>query len=150
MIAAATPHTLMPSDKKKYSIWPALFIICLAFVVPITIGTMEIRIARNAHAETSAIQQLQAIAKAENAFREANHHFPASVEELKGLPKAEEYYRYDYRQTSPQSYVATAEPKQPGSHGKRYFLMNESGVVRYEVLHPATATSPEVPPIGQK
>ena len=68
----------MPSDK-KYSIWPALFIICLAFIVPITIGTTEVRIARNAHAETVAIQQLQAIAKAENAFHEANRHFSADA-----------------------------------------------------------------------
>jgi uncharacterized membrane-anchored protein YhcB (DUF1043 family) len=140
---------LMPSDK-KYSIWPALFIICLAFVVPITIGTAEVRIARNAHAETTAIQQLQAIAKAENAFRDVNHHFSSSLEELKDLPKVADLYQYDFRQVSPQSYLATAAPKQPGKQGKRYFAMDESGVVRYEVLRPATNTSPEVPPIGQK
>jgi hypothetical protein len=139
----------MPSDK-KYSIWPALFIICLAFVVPITIGTAEVRIARNAHAETSAIQQLQAIAKSENTFRDANHRFSTNVEELKDLPKPEDLYQYDYRQLSPQSYVATAAPKQPGKHGKRYFAMDETGVVRYELLRPATTTSPEVPPIGNK
>jgi uncharacterized membrane-anchored protein YhcB (DUF1043 family) len=139
----------MPKDK-KYSIWPATFIICLAFVAPVTIGTIELRIARNAHAETDAIQKLQAIALAENEYRKSINRFSSSLEELKVLPNPEDSYRYDYRQLSPDAYEAVAAPKQPGKHGKRFFYLDQSGVVHYEILRPATITSPEVPPTGNK
>ena len=139
----------MPKDK-KYSIWPAAFIICLAFLAPVTIGTIELRIARNAHAETDAIQKLQAIALAENEYRKSMNRFSSSLEELKVFPRSEDFYRYDYRQLSPDSYETVAAPKQSGKHGKRFFYVNQTGVVHYEFLRPATATSPEVPPIGNK
>ena len=79
------------------------------------------RIARNAHAETEAIQKLQAIALAENEYRKSMHRFSSSLEELKVLPDPKDLYRYDYRQISPDAYEAVAAPKQPGKHGKRYF-----------------------------
>jgi hypothetical protein len=139
----------MPSEK-KYSIWPALFIICVAFGLPITIGTIEVRVARNAHAETVAIQQLQAIAKAENDYRHAHNRFSTNLAELSGLPQAENSYQYDYRQLSPDAYTAVAGPTQPGKHGKRYFYMDQTGAVHYELLRPAGPASPEVPTLEKK
>ena len=139
----------MPSAK-KYSIWPALIILCLAFIAPITIGTIEVGIARNAHAETAAIARLQAISKAENDYRKANNGFSPRLEDLKDLPKPEDFYKYGYRQATADSYIAMAWPVQPGKHGKRFFFMDQSGVVRYEVMHPATPASNEVPPIEKK
>lgn len=139
----------MPSSQ-KYSLWPAIFIICLAFIAPVTIGTIEMHIARNAHAETAAIQQLQAIAKGENDYHQARGDFSNQLQDLKDLPRAEDFYQYGYRRLSPLGYEVSASPKQPGEHGKRSFYMDQSGVVRYEVLRPAGATSPEVPPIGKK
>ncbi len=139
----------MPKDK-KYSIWPAAFIICLAFVAPVTIGTIELRIARNAHAETDAVQKLHAIALAENEYRKSMNRFSSSLDELKALPNPEDSYRYDYRQLSADAYEVVASPKQPGKHGKRYFYVNQTGVVHYEILRPASPASPEVPPVGNR
>jgi hypothetical protein len=137
-------------SEKKYSIWPALAIICLAFIAPITIGTIEVRIARNTHAETAAILQIKSIAKAENEYRRINNRFSTNLEDLKDLPKADETYQYNYRQLSPDAYEAVAGPRQPGNHGKRFFYMNQTGIVHYEILHPAGPASPEVPPSGNQ
>ncbi len=135
----------MPTDK-KYSLWPALIIVCFAFGLPLTIGTFEVRIARNAHAEASALDQLQSIAKAEAAYRSMHNSFAPALEDLKDLPKPEGFYTYALRQLSPTAYVVTASPTEPGKHGKRYFFLDQTGTIRYEVLHPATATSPVIPP----
>jgi hypothetical protein len=136
----------MPSEK-KYPFWPALLIVCLAFLAPVTIGIFEVRVARNSHAESAAIDHLQAIARAEDSLRQVTGQYSAALDAVKDLPAAEPYYSYDYRQLSPSTYVATATPHEPGKHGKRFFYVDQSGVVRYEVLHPASATSPVVPPI---
>jgi hypothetical protein len=141
MMQAESP---MPSEK-KYSLWPATIIICLAFVAPVTIGTIEVRTARNSHAETSAMQHLQAIAKAEVAYQQSHGEYPTTLDALNGLPAADPYYRYDYRKISASAYTITAAPREPGKHGKRFFYMDQAGVVRYELLRPATATSPEAP-----
>lgn len=133
---------------KKYSVWSALVILCVAFGLPLTIGTMEIRIARNAHAESEAIGQLEAIAKAETAFRDVNHRVSANLAELNGLTKPDPSYRYEYRQQAPDGFSVTAEPVEPGKHGKRFFYTDQSGVIRFEVLHPANAASPVVPASG--
>ena len=134
----------MPSDK-KYSLWPALIIVCLAFVAPVMFGTIELRIARNARAETAAITQMHAIAGAEAAYHSANNTYSKTLDDLKGLAKPENLYTYDYRQLSPTAYVVTASPTEPGKHGKRYFFLDQTGVIRYEVLHAASTTSPVIP-----
>jgi len=139
----------MPSDK-KYSIWPALIIIVLAFGVPATIGTLEIRIAHNAHAETAAVLHLRAIARSENDYRKTNNGFSLKLEDLKDLPKPDDFYMIRYRQATPDSYIVMAWPKQPGKNGKRYFFMDQTGVVRYEVMQPAGPASEEVPPIEKE
>lgn len=139
----------MPSDK-KYSIWPAVFVLTVAFGVPTVLGTMEIRIARNAHAETAAIQQLQAIAKAETDYRAANQHFSTKLDELKGLPEPEKFYTFTYQPLSPESYTATAAPNQPGKHGRRYFFVDQTGTMRFDLTQPATATSAVLPPPSSK
>ncbi len=135
----------MSPEKKKYSLWPAVVIICLAVVAPISIGTIEVGIARNARAEVVAIQQLEAVAAAESAYRLANQTFSASLDDLKDLPQPDPAYRYNYRRLSPETYVLTAEPTQPGKHGKRSFYLDQSEAIRSEVLHPATANSPLLP-----
>ena len=135
----------MPNNK-KYSIWPAVFILCVAFGLPTAIGTLEVRMARNAHAETAAVQQLEAIVTAENAYRQAHQSYSATLEEVKDLPKPESYYTYHYTFASPDAYTATAMPNQPGKHGKRYFFVDQTGAVRYEVMHAANVASPVIPP----
>lgn len=135
---------------QKYSLWPALTIIVLALAAPITIGTFEMRVARNAHAETAAIEQLHAIAQAENDYRKANNGYSANLADLKDLPKPENFYKIGYRQLSPDMYIAMAWPYEPGKHGKRYFFMDQSGIVRYEVMHPAGPFSNEVPALAKR
>jgi hypothetical protein len=139
----------MPSEK-KYSIWPAIVIALLAVVAPITIGTIETRIARNAQAETAVIDQLHAIAKAENEYRKANDSFSVKLEDLKVLPSTNRYYKIGYRLVSPDTYLTLAWPNEPGKHGKRYFFMDQSGVLRYEIMHAAGPASNEVPPVDKK
>lgn len=134
----------MPSEK-KYSPWPAIIIVCLAFAAPVTIGTIEMRVARNSRAETAAIEHLQSIAKAQAAYRQSTGQYSASPETLSGLPAADPYYQYTYRKLSDAKYDVSAKPRQPGKHGTRFFYLDESGVVRYDLHGPATARSPEVP-----
>jgi type II secretory pathway pseudopilin PulG len=136
--------TDMPSSK-THSPWPAVIIILLAVVAPITIGTLEMRIARNSRAETGAIQNLEAIANAEREYRQANGAYTATLDQLNRVPPADPYYQYEYRKLSNSSYTTTAAPREPGKHGKRFFYVDQTGVVRYELLHQATATSPAAP-----
>ena len=138
------------STEKKSGLWPATVVIVLGIGVPLTIGSVELRIARNAHAETAAIEQLQTIAKAEDQYRRSNGSFSPQLDDLKGLPKPESFYRYSYRPTAPGAYVVTAAPVDPNRHGRRSFYMDQSGVVRYELAREAGPTSSPVPPIGQK
>jgi hypothetical protein len=137
----------MPSDRKSF--WPALIIVAVAFGLPLTISLVELHIARNAHAETDAIRYLESVASAESEYRKPNKGYTASLAELPNLPKPEPYYRYQYRKTATDGYEVTAEPVEPGKHGRRYFYMDQSGVITYEVLHPATARSPETPPLAK-
>jgi hypothetical protein len=137
----------MASDRKSF--WPALIIIVVAFGVPLTISLIELRVARNAHAETSAIRYLESVANAESEYRKPHQGYTTSLEDLHHLPKPEPYYRYNYRKTEKDGYVVTAEPTEPGKHGRRYFYMDQSGVITYEVLKPATPTSPEAPPLAK-
>ena len=137
----------MPSDRKSF--WPALIIIVIAFGVPLTISLIELRVARNAHAETSAIRYLESVANAESEYRKPHQGYTASLADLPTLPKPEPYYRYEYRKTATDGYVVTAEPVDPGKHGRRYFYMDQSGVITYEVLKPATPKSPEAPPLAK-
>jgi hypothetical protein len=134
----------MPSEK-KYAIWPAIIISLLAVVAPITIGTIEMRIARNAQAETAVIDQLHAIAKAENEYHKANDSFSAKLEDLKTVAAPSQHYKIGYRLVSPDTYLTLAWPNEPGKHGKRYFFMDQTGVVRYEIMHAAGPASNEVP-----
>ena len=133
------------ASEKKYSFWPALLIVCLAFGAPLWIGTLEIRIARNAMVETSAMQYLEAIAESETVYHQAHQSFAQSLEDLGALPAANKDYAFTYRQPTADTYSVTAEPREPGKHGKRYFYLDQSGVIRYEVLHPATSSSAIAP-----
>jgi hypothetical protein len=137
----------MPTDRKSF--WLPLIIIVIAFGLPLTISLIELRVARNAHAETSAIRYLESVANAENDYRKPHQGYTNSLAELPNLPKPEPYYRYDYLKTATDGYVITAEPTDPGKHGRRYFYMDQSGVITYEVLHPATPKSPEAPPLAK-
>jgi len=131
--------------KKKSSPWLIAVILLVAFGLPIAIGTMEVRIARNAQAETAVIDYLKAVAKAENDYRKANDTFADKLDDLKGLPNPEGSYKIGYKKVTADSYLAMAWPTQPGKHGRRYFFMDQTGVVHYEVMHPAGPQSQEVP-----
>src|SRR4051794_25680590 len=99
----------MQTDKKS-SPWILAVILILAFGLPIAVGTMEVRMARNAQAETTAIDYLHDIAKAEKDYRKANDGFAASLGDLKGLPATDTFYKIGYRQVSRDSYIAMAWP----------------------------------------
>ncbi|HEY3928500.1 MAG TPA: hypothetical protein VGL89_09010 [Candidatus Koribacter sp.] len=131
--------------EKKYSIWPAIVVLVVAFGVPTAIGTIEVRIARNAHAESAAIQQMEAIVKAENAYHAEHQSYSATLDAIRDLPKPENYYAYHYMFLSPDKYAATAQPNYPGKYGRRYFYTDQTGEVRYEVMKEAGAGSEAVP-----
>lgn len=137
------------SRERNSSFWPALIIVCVAFGLPLGISLVEMRVARNAHAETSAIHYLLSVANAESEYHKPNKGYTNSLSELPNLPKPESWYRYDYRKNGTDGYIVTAEPLDPGHHGRRYFYMDQSGVVTYEVMKPATAKSPEAPPLAK-
>ena len=135
--------------KKKSSPGLIAIILVVAFGLPIAIGWMEIRMARNAQAETGAIDYLKAVAKTETDYRKANDTFAEKLDDLKGLPKPDGTYKIGYKKVTSDSYLAMAWPTRPGKHGRRYFFMDQTGLVRYEVMHPAGPMSPEVP-AGEK
>lgn len=137
------------ASERKSGVWPVVIVILVAFGLPLAISLVEMRVARNAHAETSAIQYLLSVANAESEYHKPNKGYSSSIDELPNLPKPEPWYRYDYRKTVPDGYIVSAEPVDPGHHGRRYFYMDQSGVVTYEVLKPATAKSPEAPPLAK-
>ena len=139
----------MPVDKKS-SFWPVLFIAILAIAAPLVVGIVELRIARNARAETDAVEYLRAVAKAENDYRRDNNTFSLRLEDLKGLPKPGSFYKFGYRKVSTDSYLAMAWPNQAGKHGRRFFFLDQSGVVRFEVMHPAGPASEPVPTTASK
>ncbi len=136
--------------KKKSSPWLIAIILLVAFGLPIAIGSMEVRIARNAQAETAAIDYLKAVATAENDYRKANDTFAEKLDDLKGLTRPDSNYKIGYKKVTPDSYLAMAWPTEPGKHGRRFFFMDQTGVVRYEVMHPAGPMSAEVPPADKK
>ncbi len=131
--------------KQKNAPWMIAIILVLAFGLPIGIGVLEVRIARNASAETAAIGYLQAVAKAQNDYRKANDTFAIKLDDLKGLPVLDGTYKVGYKKVTSDSYRAMAWPTQPGKYGRRYFFMDQSGVVRFEVMQPAGPMSQEVP-----
>lgn len=135
------------APEKNRSRWLPLAVMLIAFAAPATVGFIEIRVARNAQAETAAIDQLEAIAKAETQYRQAHATYSPKMEDLPGLPKREPYYQIAYSAAGPDAYTATAAPTQPGKHGRRFFYVDQTGVVRYELMRPAGPQSAEVPPI---
>ncbi|WP_041855327.1 hypothetical protein [Candidatus Korobacter versatilis] len=135
---------------KKSAPWLVVVILVVAFGLPIAIGTMEVRIARNAQAETAAVDYLNAVAKAENDYRKANDTFAAKLDDLKGLPASVGPYKIGYKKVTPDSYLAMAWPLQPGNHGRRYFFLDQTGVVRYELMKPAGPGSEPVPTAEKK
>ena len=131
--------------KKKTAPWLVVAILLTAFGLPTAIGLLEVRIARNAQAETAAVEYLQAVAKAQNDYRKANNTFASNLNDLKGLPSSDSGYKIGYKKVTPDAYLTMAWPLQPGKRGRRYFFLDQTGVVRYEVMHPAGPQSDPVP-----
>ncbi len=130
--------------KKKTAPWLIAVVLLIAFGAPVAVGILEVRIARNAQAETAAIDYLKAVAKAQNDYRKANDTFAANLDDLKGLPSADTTYKIGYKKVTPDAYLVMAWPTQPGKRGRRYFFLDQTGVVRYDVMRPAGPMSQEV------
>jgi len=116
--------------------------------------------ARKSGNESSAIQTLRTVCTSQTMFREYDKdrdgisNFATDVAQLRaaGLvdPNVGTGTKNGYAFVmqpvldSEFQWVMTAVPVAPGNSGDRYFYVDETGVIRFQFLAPATSSSPAV------
>ena len=129
-------------------------------IIPIVLIVAAIAIpnllrAKMAANEASAVARLQLLNAAVAKYEAANGKFPLSLREIGPTwPAAagrHSGYIFDYQLIDVETggkdgsgYTISANPATYGSTGRHYFFIDQTGVVRKESEHVATADSPPI------
>jgi hypothetical protein len=77
-----------------------------------------------------------------------NGSFADSLDLLEDFGPVDRAYVYSLAMTAKDErgrvvkYVVVASPREPGKTGRRYFSIDETRTLHYEVIHPVDASSP--------
>ena len=147
-----------------------LMIVIAIIAIIAAIAIPNLRDARIAANETSAIAALRAFHSAQNVYREQDKDGngtldfssdktylvtanllpdqfssgePAPGYNLFGLTSGEDTDATLFK------WSLAAWPREPGNSGRRYFYINQNGVIRYSVIWPPGPSVYVMPPIGK-
>lgn len=128
----------------------------LVLAVLIAIATprlLDMRITSN---EVSARAGLKAIYSAVQLYCEEKNAYPENLSDLAGSDSSVGYigadiasglkdgYNYSFSLEGTQSFSARANPAVPGKTGKKYFYIDETGVIRFSAESEAGPDDPAV------
>ena len=98
--------------------------------------------------ESSAAASLRTIFLKQEAYRSRHRCFANDLAHLPDFAPQTHDYVYTLQPTFSIStgcvskYVATASPAVPGKSGRRYFTIDQDGIIHFELMHPVNSQSP--------
>jgi hypothetical protein len=124
-------------------------IVLLLLAIAVLVPNDTLIAHRIAGHESTAVAHLRAIFQQQQEFRAAhNGNFAAVLNELRDARFSDGAYNYSLEVTARDAqglvsgYAAEAHPSKPGETGTRFFQLDQSGTLHFELMHPVNPNSP--------